>query len=217
MSKKGKRKEVKKKKKRNLGRCSFKGIPQWEVGLRSRESAHRNSGQWNYAVFSPALSFSSSDQPRETDSPFPRRRIYQWKTTFPVDTATKSTLFAKRSTKLDAKLRYETRFDRKSTLVRVICHHYTDLDASDQRFLFFSNPCLLFKRISDIYIYSNFESIPVLSPEKILSTTSLSSMRIHFSDKFSRWPISQENIHWLVVSSWWKTNGWIGGGTRWRL
>lgn len=152
MSKKGKRKEVKKKK-RNLGRCSFKGIPQWEVGLRSRESAHRNSGQWNYAVFSPALSFSSSDQPRETDSPFPRRRIYQWKTTFPVDTATKSTLFAKRSTKLDAKLRYETRFDRKSTLVRVICHHYTDLDASDQRFLFFSNPCLLFKRISDIYIY----------------------------------------------------------------
>lgn len=152
MSKKGKRKEVKKKK-RNLGRCSFKGIPQWEVGLRSRESAHRNSGQWNYAVFSPALSFSSSDQPRETDSPFPRRRIYQWKTTFPVDTATKSTLFAKRSTKLDAKLRYETRFDRKSTLVRVICHHYTDLDASDQRFLFFSNPCLLFKRISDIYIF----------------------------------------------------------------
>lgn len=50
---------------------------------------------------------------------------------------------------------------------------------------FFSNPCLLFKRISDIYIYSNFESIPVLSPEKILPTTSLSSMRIHFSDKFS--------------------------------
>lgn len=62
---------------------------------------------------------------------------------------------------------YVTRPDstEKSTLVRVICHHYTDLDASDQRFLFFQIRAY-FLRESPIYIYSNFESIPLLSPQK---------------------------------------------------